>query len=203
MKRKEYKEQKAREEMEEKKLAKGEEVSPENAPESGVETQENRQAVLEAEVAQWKDKYLRTMAEFENFRRRTQQEKSDWVKWSTEKLILTICDVMDNFERAIPAEAESSEDPFVKGIVLIKQQLMSVLEKEEVKKVEALGQDFDPNYHEALAHIPSELEENKVAAVIQNGYQMHGKLIRPVRVAVSNGMNLQQELKTNKEDVEE
>lgn len=203
MKRKEYKEQKAREEMEEKKLAKGEEVSPENTPESGVETHENRQAVLEAEVAQWKDKYLRTMAEFENFRRRTQQEKSDWVKWSTEKLILTICDVMDNFERAIPAEAESSEDPFVKGIVLIKQQLMSVLEKEEVKKVEALGQDFDPNYHEALAHIPSELEENKVAAVIQNGYQMHGKLIRPVRVAVSNGMNLQQELKTNKEDVEE
>ena len=88
------------------------------------------------------------------------------------------------------AKKEDLKSPFGKGIVLIEKQLMKALEKEGVKKIEALGEAFDPEFHDALAHIPSEYEENTVAAIIQNGYQMHDKVIRAVRVAVSNGENI-------------
>lgn len=142
----------------------------------------------EAELADWKDKYLRSMAEFENFRRRSNQEKTDWIKLSTQKMALEVCDVADNFERALTQlTGAQKEDGFVKGVLLIEQQLRSVLEKEGVRKIEALGQEFDPTLHEALAHIPSEYDENLIAAVIQNGYMMNGKVLRPVRVAVSSG----------------
>jgi len=144
---------------------------------------------LERQTAEWKEKYLRAMAEFDNFRRRTQQEKADWIKLATEKLALGVCDVLDNFERALMQVTDvQTEDGFVKGIMLIEEQLRNVLEKVGVAKIAALKEEFDPKYHEALAHIPSEYEENVVAAVIQNGYTMHGKVIRPARVAVSNGI---------------
>ena len=146
---------------------------------------------LQKEVADWKDKYLRSIAEFDNFRRRSIQEKSDWIRLATEKMALNVCDVVDNFERALShLNQEALEDKNIKGIILIEQQLRTVLEKEGVKRIEAMGEEFDPTLHEALAHIPSELEENKIAAIIQNGYTMHDKLIRPVRVAVSNGTNI-------------
>ena len=145
---------------------------------------------LQKEVSDWKDKYLRSMAEFDNFRRRSIQEKADWIRLATEKMALNVCDVVDNFERALLHIDEASlEDKNFKGILLIEQQLRAVLDKEGVKVIAALGEEFDPTLHEALAHIASEYEENKVAAIIQNGYTMHDKVIRPVRVAVSNGTN--------------
>jgi molecular chaperone GrpE len=148
----------------------------------------SRIAELETEIREWKDKYLRSMAEFDNYRRRTNEEKSDWIKRATEKLALQICDVLDNFERALmQVKDEQKEDSFIKGILMIEQQLKSALEKEGVKRIEALGQEFDPKMHEALATIASQYEEDKVAAIIQNGYTMHDKLIRPVRVAISTG----------------
>lgn len=147
-------------------------------------------AEMEALVNEWKDKYLRSMAEFDNYRKRSLEEKSDWIKRASEKLALSMCDVLDNFDRALmQLDEDKKEDSFIKGIILIEQQFKAALEREGVKRIEALGQDFDPNLHEALAHIPSDYEEGKVAAVIQNGYTMHDKLIRPVRVAVSNGIN--------------
>lgn len=147
-------------------------------------------AELEKEVNEWKDKYLRSMAEFENYRRRSIAEKADWIKLATQKFALEICDVLDNFERALlQGTEEQLEAAFGKGVAMIEKQLRSVLEKEGVKKIEALNQKFDPEFHDALAHIPSDLEEDTVAAVIQNGYTMHDKVLRPARVAVSNGAN--------------
>jgi len=144
---------------------------------------------LSKERDEWKDKYLRSMAEFENFRRRTNQEKADWIKRSTEKLALSVCDVLDNFERALAQfVTQDKDEKLFQGVSLIEQQLRSVLEKEGVMKIEALGQEFNPALHEALAHIPSaEFEENTIAAIIQNGYTMHDIVVRPVRVAVSSG----------------
>lgn len=143
---------------------------------------------LEKLLAEQKDKYLRTMAEFDNYRKRTVQEKSDWIKLSNEKLALSICDVLDNFERAIAQLPEQQkEDNYIKGILLIEQQLRKVLEKEGIYKIDALGTEFDPACHEALVKISSEKNENIIVAIIQNGYKMHNKIIRPVRVAVSNG----------------
>ena len=150
---------------------------------------------LEAELESMKDKYLRAMAEFENYRNRTNQEKSDWIRHASQELALKVCDVVDNFERAIAqAKEEDLETPFGKGVLLIEKQLLNALENEGVKRIEALGEEFDPEFHDALSHIPSEYDENIVAAIIKNGYTMHDKVIRAVQVAVSNGkLNIAQE----------
>ncbi|MCD6177178.1 MAG: nucleotide exchange factor GrpE [Candidatus Cloacimonetes bacterium] len=156
-----------------------------------VLTVEEKYLNLLAENAELKDKWIRNAAEFENFRRRSISEKSDWIKNATERIVLELCDVVDNFERAMHPEAEKNRESYEKGIELIFQQLDGVLKKEGVEKIEALGKEFDPQFHEALVHIPSELEDNKIAAVIQNGYTMNSKVIRPARVAVSNGEKLE------------
>jgi len=148
----------------------------------------DKTAELQQEVLDWKDKYMRNMAEFENFRKRSNQEKADWIRMATQKFAMEICDVADNFERALlQASEQELLNSFGKGVVLIEKQLRQALEKEGVKKIEALGEEFDPAYHDALAHIPSDYEENTVAAIIQNGYTMNDKLLRPARVAVSSG----------------
>ena len=147
-----------------------------------------RIAALEKECAEWKDKYLRSIAEFENYRRRSNEEKADWIKMATQKFALEICEVADNFERALKQVSEDKkDDSFVKGMMMIAEQLKRVMEKEGITKIDALGKPFDPVIHDALAHIPSEYEENTVAAIIQNGYMMYDKLLRPARVAVSSG----------------
>lgn len=167
----------------------------ETETEADVENEEislirEKAAEMEALVNDWKDKYLRSMAEFDNYRKRSMEEKSDWIKRASEKLALSMCDVLDNFDRALmQINDEQKEDSFIKGIIQIEQQFKAALEREGVRRIEALGDDFDPNLHEALAHIPSDFEEGKVAAIIQNGYTMNDKLIRPVRVAVSSGLN--------------
>jgi molecular chaperone GrpE len=157
-------------------------------------------AELQQELETMKDKYLRNAAEFENFRRRSIQEKSQWIKNATQRLVLELCDVNDNFERALITHDDHKQNgSFEEGIRLIYQQISTILEKEGVQKIEALEADFDPQFHEALAQIPSELEENKIAAVIQNGYTMNDLVIRPARVAVSNGQKPASQTNTNEE----
>ena len=156
---------------------------------------------LANQVEELRDQKLRIAAEFDNFRRRSLEEKSSWIKNATERLIIELCDVKDNFERAVQVDnSEENGDSYRKGIELIYQQLENILKKEGVKKIEALESDFDPRFHDALAHIPSELEENKVAAVIQNGYTMNDKVIRAARVAVSNGVKPQPAENKEKKD---
>lgn len=161
-----------------------------------------REQELEDDIAHWKDKYVRSIAEFENFRRRTQREKADWIKSSNQEILLSICDIMDNFERAIEQmKDEHYEDPFIKGVLQIKQQLENLLVKENIEKIESMGVEFDPTVHEALAHIPADLEENKIVAVIKNGYKLYDKVIRTAQVAVSNGQPVEcpQEQENNKQ----
>ncbi|MDP8231827.1 MAG: nucleotide exchange factor GrpE [Candidatus Zophobacter franzmannii] len=165
-------------------------------------TPEERIAELEGEVKLWQDRYLRNMAEFDNFRRRSLKEKSDWIKTASEGIVLTICDVVDNFERAwSQASKEEVEQPFIKGVKQIEQQLVSILDREGVKKINSLNEEFNPTEHEALAHIPSDMDENIITAVIQNGYRLNGKIIRPARVAVSNGVKPEMPAE-NKENIE-
>lgn len=153
---------------------------------------EEKIEVLENENANLQDKLLRIAAEFENFRRRSATEKSDWIKNANQRIILEICDVNDNFERAFQTGSLDMES-YQKGIEMIHKQISAILKREGVEKIEVEKKGFDPVYHEALAHIPSELEENQIAAVIQNGYIMNGKVIRAARVAVSNGEKPQTE----------
>ncbi|MCF7857947.1 MAG: nucleotide exchange factor GrpE [Candidatus Cloacimonetes bacterium] len=163
------------------------ETESKNEKKEKVITLEEKYEKLQTENAALKDKWIRNAAEFENFRRRSSTEKSAWIKNATERIVLELCDVLDNFERALHPEVEKNRESYEKGIDLIFQQLDGVLKKEGVEKIDAIGKEFDPQLHEALAHIPSDLKENKVAAVIQNGYKMNSKVIRPARVAVSNG----------------
>jgi len=164
-----------------------------------VKSTEDKLELKQKEIDDLKDKNLRIMAEFENFRKRTISEKSSWIKNSTERLVIELCDVIDNFERAINLADEKHE--FVSlfdGIKLIYQQMENLLKKEGLKKIEVKNNEFDPKYHEALAHIPSELNEGVIAAVIQNGYIMNDKIIRPAKVAVSNGQKPKQPISENK-----
>jgi len=106
------------------------EKNKQETPETEVDelSPEARISQLETEVSEWNDKYLRAMAEFENFRKRSIAEKSDWIRLATQKLALEICDVVDNFERAFTnAQPGDLENPFIHGILMIKKQLIKGL----------------------------------------------------------------------------
>ena len=143
---------------------------------------------LEQEVQTLRDKWMRTAAEFENFRRRTESEKSRWIKNATERLVLEVCDVLDNFERAIETGVQEHQfESFLKGVELIHKQLADVLGREGVSRIEAQGEEFDPMVHDAISQIPADAPADTVVTVVQKGYIMHDKVIRPARVVVSRG----------------
>ena len=130
-------------------------------------------------------KYLRLMADFQNFKRRTEKEKNDIYAFANEKIVSELLNVIDNFERALAAAAEG--DSFAEGMKLIFKQLQGVLEKSGVAEIEALGQDFDPNFHNAVMMEDStEYESGKVTEVMQKGYMLNNKVVRPSMVKVAN-----------------
>ena len=130
-------------------------------------------------------KYLRLMADFQNYKRRTEKEKGDIYAFANEKIVSELLNVIDNFERAL--DAGDSGDSFVEGMNLIFKQLQGVLEKAGVVEIEALGKDFDPNFHHAvLTEDSTEYESGKVTAVLQKGYLLNNKVIRPTMVKVAN-----------------
>ena len=130
-------------------------------------------------------KYMRLMADFQNFKRRTEKEKSDIYAFANEKIVSELLNVIDNFERALALGQEG--DSFVEGMSLIFKQLQGVLEKAGVKEIEALGQEFDPNFHNAVMHVDDDsLGENVVAEEFQKGYMHHDSVIRCSMVKVAN-----------------
>ena len=137
---------------------------------------------LEAE----KDRSLRLLADYENFRRRTEKEKLALFGDATAKCIELLLPVIDNFERAI--DAPCSDEEYHKGMKMILEQLQGLLEKQGVTAVEPLGQTFDPNIHQAIKReeASEEFPENTVCEVFQKGYMLGERLIRPAMVAVAN-----------------
>lgn len=131
-------------------------------------------------------KYLRLMAEFQNYKKRVAKEKTDIHAYANEKIIVELLEVLDNFERALNNENSAESEAFVKGMRLIFDQLNGVLTKSGLKEIEALGEEFDPNYHNAVMTEDSEKHEsNKVCKVLQKGYSLNDKVIRPAMVTVS------------------
>lgn len=129
-------------------------------------------------------KFLRLQADFQNFRRRSEAEKSDIYAYANEKIILQVLDVIDNFDRAM--ESAPADDKFAEGMQLILKQLTDVLEKNNVKEIEALNQKFDPAFHNAVMTEASEgTESGVVTKVLQKGYVLNSKVIRPAMVVVS------------------
>ncbi len=131
------------------------------------------------------DRLLRLQAEYENFRRRTRQEKEEIYKYASEELVCAILPVLDNFERALAAEGESVES-FKRGVELIFRQLMDVLESQGVVQIPAAGEQFDPEKHEAVFREESEHHpDNTIIEEFRRGYILKDKVIRPSMVKVS------------------
>jgi len=140
----------------------------------------------EVQFAEMQDRFLRVSAEFENYKKRRQRETQDLLRFAHESLIRDLLPVMDSFERAIlSSEGTRDYDAFHDGILLILQQLHEVLNNAGVERVSPEGELFDPNWHEAVGVCPhDEIEPDHVASVIEPGYRLHDRVIRPARVMV-------------------
>jgi len=138
------------------------------------------------EIATLKDKLLRQHAETENMRKRTERQVADAHKYAVEKFATSLLDVVDNLERAIETE-EGNEKAVREGVALTLDSWHKVANKFQLERIDAVGQTFDPHFHEALSKMPSDEAEDTVIAQHVAGYTLNGRLIRPAKVLVSSG----------------
>lgn len=144
--------------------------------------------LLKQQADEHHQRLLRAQADFDNFRRRTRQEKEEFAKYASLKLVEQLLPVVDNFERALAAGKESSDyDSFLKGVDMIFRQLDQVLAGEGLKAMESVGQPFNPEFHQAVMQVESdEHEEGIVVEELQKGYLLKDKVLRPAMVKVSS-----------------
>lgn len=153
--------------------------------ETAEETPEDKIKALEEAAAADKDKYLRLLAEYDNFRKRSVQEKLGAFADATAKAALEVISVIDNFERAMAADC--TDENYKKGVEMIYGQFTEVIKKLGVEEIDALGKEFDPNLHNAVSQVEDEsLGENVVSQVFQKGYRLGDKVIRTAMVVVAN-----------------
>ena len=139
------------------------------------------------EAAQWRDKYVRLSAEFDNYRKRTIKEKMELVSSAGEDVIKSLLPVMDDLERALAATEKSTDVEAVReGVVLISNKLRDTLRGKGLVEIDAFGQELDTDFHEAVAKIPApeETQKGKIVDVVQKGYKLHDKVIRHSKVVV-------------------
>ena len=129
-------------------------------------------------------RYMRLMADFQNYKKRVEKEKKDLYSYANEKLVTELLDVLDNFERALDQEGQG--DSFNEGMEMIFKQLGYVLKKSGLAEIPALGEELDPNFHNAvMSEETDDYESGKVSGVMQKGYTLNGKVIRPSMVKVA------------------
>ena len=164
------------------------ETAQEEAAEAAEETAEpaaEEKKELSPEDEALNVKYLRLMADFQNYKKRVEKEKSDIYTYANEKLITDFLTVIDNFERAL--EHECADESYAEGMKLIFGQFIGALEKAGLEEIKALGEDFDPMFHNAVMMDSNDAyESNKVTNVMQKGYMLNKKVIRPSMVMVNN-----------------
>lgn len=149
---------------------------------------ENPLAKLQEEAAKAKDQYLRTLADLENTRKRLHREKEEFVRFAAESMVRELLPVLDSLDNALVAvDKQSDPQAVIKGVHLIYRQLLGVLSKEGVKRIATIGETFDPNKHEAIAHLEATdaQQDNQIVEEVQVGYTMHDRLIRPAMVKVA------------------
>ena len=161
---------------------KADEKAEEKAGEAEEKPEEKEEPSAEEQES---ERYMRLMAEFQNFKRRAAREKSDIHAFANERIVGDLLPVLDNFERALDTETDDLE-AYAKGMQLIFEQLKTALDKAGLKEIEALGLDFDPNVHNAvMTDNTEEYENDKISKVLQKGYKLNDKVIRPSMVAVN------------------
>ena len=139
------------------------------------------------ECEEWKQKYLYTLAELENFRKRVVKERSELIKYGSRDVFYDLLEITDNFGRVIEADKKESDPKvIVQGIEMIYNQLIKLLKKNEVKPIEAEKKEFDPNVHDAMQMVPTdEYKPGTVIQEIQKGYKYRDRILRPARVVVA------------------
>lgn len=180
------------EDKEEENKEENEEVSENTAEENNEEDEltvlKKRIEELENEASDMKNKYMYAMAEAENIRKRTAKEKIDGIKRANKELLLSLLNFMDNFERALKAGEQDDNvkgSEYYKGIELIHKQFIDFMHDNGVSEIESLGEEFDPNVHEALTMIEvPDTDKEKVVEVYAKGYKLNDELLRTAKVVV-------------------
>ena len=152
--------------------------------------QEEQQA--EEQQPEQDDRLLRLAADFENYKKRAARERQEYVQLANERLIAELIPILDDLERALSAAEQHEEAQLEEGVRLVHRSLAGLLERHGVKPIETDGQ-FDPHVHEALLSQPSEAEEGSVIDVVQKGYKLGERVVRPARVVVAAAQAAQEE----------
>jgi molecular chaperone GrpE len=171
---------------------------PEAAKSGAEEDLRARLEAKEKEAAENYDRYLRAMAELDNYRKRAARDKEDAIKYGNEKLIKDILPILDSLDRALHQSADMAAknnfEAFQQGLELIHTQIMGCLERHGVVKIAARGEAFDPDKHQALMQVETpEMESNLVVDEYESGYTLHGRLLRPSKVSVSKNVSNEDE----------
>lgn len=154
-------------------------------PEKTEDENETQEEIKKEPEEDESTRYMRLMADFQNYKKRIEKEKSDIYSYANEKIVTELLAVLDNFERAL--NHECSDSGFKEGMEMIFKQLFEALEKSGLEEIPALGEVFDPNFHNAvMTEDTDEYESGKVSGVLQKGYTLNGKVIRPTMVKVAN-----------------
>ncbi len=136
----------------------------------------------------WKDRYARAMADFDNFRKRTARDREDLVKFAASDVIKAMLPTVDNLSLALEKAKDRADDPFVAGVKLVYDGLVKALADQGATPLDSVGEPFDANFHDSLAQLPSpDVEEGVVMNEVKRGWLLHGKLLRPAQVVVSAG----------------
>ena len=161
-----------------------EENLPAVTPEAQIAAVTADRDQLAAEKADLKDRLLRTLADFDNFRRRAERDRSEYVQFAAMEIVRDLIPILDDFRRAM--QVETADKEYAKGIELIDQRLSETLKKAGLEPIEAVGKPFDPNLHQAVDRVQSEeLPDQTVLNEYQSGYNFKGKLLRPAMVKVA------------------
>ena len=185
------------------------EINSENIDEDTESEEENikesEEDILKEEIKTLKEEKIRVLAEMENLRKRFDREKIDSIKYGSVNFARDILSPGDNLERALSAINQEEEHPqsiknLIEGLLMVKKELSTALEKNGITKIESLDKKFDPNLHQAMMEIENnDLEEGIVVQEIQTGYMMHDRLLRPAMVGVSKKPQKATEVESDKE----
>jgi molecular chaperone GrpE len=158
-----------------------------DAPESQVSEAESKDIeALTAELEELRSKYLRAVADYQNLRRRSEDERKEYARYTLAALVINYLPVLDDLDRALDSvDSDIAEHQWVEGVRMVERKFRGVLEASGVRSIEAEDSAFDPAVHEAISYAPG--AEGKVVAVIQPGYTLDGKVVRPAQVVVGNG----------------
>ncbi|WP_298787959.1 nucleotide exchange factor GrpE [uncultured Marinococcus sp.] len=164
-------------------------LGPEDVEEDELEEESgSREAELEKEIEEWKNRALRTQADLENVRRRAKAEKEEDAKYRVQPLAEDLLPVMDNFERAMQTQPDNeSAQSFIDGMAMVYNQFRSALEQQGVEEIPAQGEYFDPTIHQAVMQADEEgFESNQIVEEMQKGYRLKDRVLRPSMVKVNN-----------------